>query len=99
MSTKSKTAANDRISPKEAARRAQTFLRELLGPLDNILLEEVELSDDGRQWLITLSFPEQTGYAPTEPLANLPLPLERRYKRFVVDSRSGEVSAMQIRQV
>lgn len=92
-----KNKASDRLTPKEAARRAQDFLLELLGPLENVLLEEVELSEDDNEWLITLSY--MTRAAPPAGLTSKLSSFERCYKRFIVNARTGEVCAMHIRQV
>ena len=72
-----------------------------LGPLR---LEEVELSEDKSFWLITLGFdiPKKTPKSPLEDstsLASNPVLYERGYKLFKVNSETGKVEAMKIRQV
>jgi len=89
-------SANGRLSAKEAAQRAQAFLRDLLGEVSNIRLEEVELSGDERHWLITLSFIGQ-GVDRPHPLTFLGI--TPAYKQFEVDAQTGEVRAMRIPQV
>ncbi|HEX5506378.1 MAG TPA: hypothetical protein VFW96_27425 [Thermomicrobiales bacterium] len=51
-------AVAPRVDVKEAVRRALAFLRDLYpdGALPNLRLEEVELSEDGRHWLVTYGF-------------------------------------------
>lgn len=55
-------------------------------------LEEVELTEDGKYWLITLS------YASNEPTI-LGLGKAREYKLFKIDVRTGRVLAMKMRSV
>ena len=74
-----------------AAARAVDFLRSLpeTGPIHDLRVEEVELTEDGRHWLITLGY------------ANNPVSLadRRQYKQFKVSAASGEVESMKIRTV
>lgn len=74
-----------RIDAKEAAGIARKYLEGLMGRRDDIQLEEVELSDDRKQWTISLSYPDS------------PLHI-RIYKQFRIDSSTGEVISMKIRQ-
>ena len=61
--------------------------------LSNIQLEEVELTDDGKYWLITLSYP-----VPSE-IAALNFNFKRKYKVFTIDRQTGDVKSMKIRKV
>ncbi len=47
-----------RIPVKEAVKRAMAFLAELQesNPPEDVTIEEVDLSEDGSFWLITISF-------------------------------------------
>ena len=86
--------------------------RDILGNnLDNLLIEETELSEDKKFWLITIGFDREID--PTkvktyvknpwfsEDITNL-LPkqqilnIERVYKTFKVDSSNGEVISMKM---
>ncbi|MBN3873626.1 hypothetical protein [Nostoc sp. JL33] len=72
-----------------------------LGPLR---LEEVELSEDKSFWLITLGFdipkkPPKSRLEDSTSLASTPVLYERGYKLFKVNSETGKVEAMKIRQV
>lgn len=93
------------VDVKSAVRAAHEYLQgmqELLdNPLDNLRLEEVELSEDERYWLITLGYDLKGSN-------KLPLPsllpaqtqaLLREYKLFRINSDSGKVEAMKIRKV
>ena len=82
------------IDVRQAASAAQNYLAGLASDLnvsaDTVRLEEVELSEDGSYWLITLSYAERNvlGFAIHE----------RTYKQFRVDAE-GEVRWMHIRQL
>lgn len=77
------------LTAKEAAGKAIEYLNEFLIRAWNIQVEEVEMSENGNSWLITVGFelatPTQIG--------------ERQYKTFEVDIASGSVKAMRIRQL
>ena len=69
----------------------------------NILLEEVEASADGSEWLITLGFDVTRQREPRAIEKLLPtfqdyVEVERIYKTFHVDAATGQVTAMKIRQ-
>jgi len=83
------------LDVKEAARRASEYFAGLYSDqnIPNVQLEEVEISDDGRHWLITLSYP----VAPE--LAALNFNFKRKYKVFTIDAKTGEVKSMKIRKV
>ena len=61
----------------------------------NIQLEEVELTEDSKYWLITLSYPR----ANSHPLGS-PLPTKtKEYKVFRINAETGELQSMKIREV
>ncbi len=85
-----------------AAKKYFDDMQELIGnTLQDILLEELEISEDKKFWLITLGF--------NRPLPKTKNPLfpelvpspeyKREYKLFKIDSETGEVQSMKIRQV
>ena len=78
-----------------ATRSAEEFY--LGNKLRDIMLEEVEMSEDGRNWLITLGFYVQDIAAPS--LAGLLQgnQIQRKYKVFTVRGDNGEVISMKIR--
>ena len=81
------------IDAKQAAEKAAEYLRSLV-PVSSIpVIEEIERSDDGQFWLVTLSYqpPMQTGLY----LA----PHMKEYKLFKVDANAGDVRSMKIRAV
>jgi hypothetical protein len=82
------------LDVREAAKRASEYFAGLYSDqkIDNVQLEEVEISDDEKYWLITLSYP-----VPPE-LAALNLNFKRKYKVFTIDANTGEVKSMKIRK-
>lgn len=82
---------------------ARKYMREAHeGTLEDVQLEETELSDDNHKWLITLS------YLRTEPSPNMMFSggagalfpnKVRIYKAVTVDARTGKAKSMKIRKV
>lgn len=91
------------IDVKEAAKRAAEYFADLYPPdtYADLQLEEVELTEDEKFWLITLSYKPERSTQPTqvEKLLNLPPSVTRRFKQFKIDSENGKVYAMTIRKV
>ena len=84
------------LDVKEAAQRASDYFATLF-PEDLVAktrLEEVELTDDGQYWLITLGFPvkETPGFL-------FPPAVSREYKQFKIEVATGKVVSMKIRNV
>lgn len=75
------------IDVKEAVGKASTFLQVLIPNALKERLEEVELTEDEKYWLVTLSYLETM------------IETQRQYKSFKVDATSGEVQSMKIRSV
>lgn len=76
-------------------------IQDLLGtPLEDLRLEEVELSEDKKFWLITLGFsrPMDKSQNPLGDLVAFPKH-ERDYKIFKVDVETGDVQSMKIREL
>ncbi|UBF30508.1 hypothetical protein K9N68_35610 (plasmid) [Kovacikia minuta CCNUW1] len=88
-----------------AAYQYLQFLQDTMGgKLEDLRLEEVELSDDKTSWLITLGYdlPVKNRSQLEELLASPSRPkqtFKREYKLFRVNSETGEVEAMKIRAV
>lgn len=92
-----KLVKSKRVSAKEAAINAKTYYESLADAGQRrVTLEEVDLSDDGKYWLITLGI-----YEPTTAMALISLGLKEslNYKQFKVDATTGEVLSMKIRQI
>lgn len=91
------------IDVKQAVKAAAQFAEDVLGP-ENVRgarLEEVETSEDGGHWLITLGFlsPETPAGRRTAFEALAGIPEKRDYKLFKVDMETGQVISMKIRVV
>lgn len=86
------------LDVKEAAQRASEYSAGLYADqadsFSNVQLEEVELTDDGQYWLITLSY-----IPPTAPNTLLVVGHKRKYKVFKISAGTGEVKSMKIRNV
>ncbi|MGF1515258.1 MAG: hypothetical protein ACFB5Z_16380 [Elainellaceae cyanobacterium] len=92
---------------KTAVKSAYQYIQEfqdLMGAdLDDLRLEEVELSEDEKTWLVTLGYdvPIKRKSALDEMMQsiNAPRGFKREYKLFAVNASTGEVESMKIRQV
>jgi hypothetical protein len=96
------------IDVKSAVSAAHEYLQvvqEMIGGgVEDLRLEEVELSDDKTSWLVTLGYdlPVKNRSQLEELLASPVRPkqtFKREYKLFRVNSETGEVEAMKIREV
>jgi hypothetical protein len=92
------TSKKPKVDARAAANAAATYFKELYPTVTAFSLEEVELSEDGANWLITLSFeipvsPRQGGI-----LAQFQPP-KTKFKVFKVDTKTGKVIGMKIRKL
>ncbi|HKQ08608.1 MAG TPA: hypothetical protein VJ464_26030 [Blastocatellia bacterium] len=98
------------IDVKEAVDIALDYLGKLydMSTLQDILLEEVVLSDDEKFWYVTIGF-SRLIYS-TDPMGKLsetiwkisgsgagPQKYQREYKVFQIDSATGQVKSMKMR--
>jgi hypothetical protein len=88
------------IEMKQAVKNALEFIEGLYDKKDveDFLLEEVELSEDEKYWLITVGFsPRRTQ---TNPLANLVTATTSRriYKSVKLDAETGKPISLKIRE-
>ncbi len=90
------------VDIKAAVAAAKAFAASTLEPTrdSQLLLEEVEIGTvSGREvWLITLSHPKPV-FNIHDNMANLASGRGRDYKTFSVDSDSGQVLSMKIREL
>ena len=87
-----------RIDARQAASAAAAYFKELYPNVVSFSLEEVELSEDGSHWSITLSFE----IPPTQGLSAALYPFQppkAKFKVFKVDAKTGRVIAMKIRKL
>ena|SRR5437899_6632010 len=85
------------IDARTAAQAAAAYLQDLYPSVTAFGLEEVELSDDGNHWQITLSF--EVGQKPWGTVAFPFQPPKTKFKVFRVDAKTGEVVSMRIRKL
>jgi hypothetical protein len=83
------------IDVKQAVKTAIDYFKNLYAdsPFSNLLLEEVELTEDETYWLITLSY----SYPTDDKLMSAIAPLKRGYKTLKINASTGEVISMKIR--
>jgi hypothetical protein len=90
------TSKKPKVDARAAASAAAAYFKELYPNVTAFSLEEVELSEDGTHWSITLSFEIQ----PTQGLGMLAFqPPKTKFKVFKVDAKTGRVVAMKIRKL
>lgn len=96
------TPRTDPIDAREAVRIAGQYMRDLYQGenLPNFRLEEVELSEDSSEWLITFGFTASEKDVETNSfitaLGSTSRP-RRDYKLIRIDARTGKALAMNIR--
>jgi hypothetical protein len=81
------------IDLKEAIQRAKQFIIELNGEPEQFQVEEVILSDDKKNWLVTVSYYKKID-SPNELQITLGLETRRAYKRVIIDSENEKVIGM-----
>jgi hypothetical protein len=88
--------ASGKIIPARAAVLAATkYYVDVTGKTGGVSVEEVELSEDGKFWMVTLGFPELVGIvAVMTPRADY-----MSYKLFKVNAKTAEVVSMTIRKI
>ena len=84
------------ISVKQATDNSVNFLKTIDSSVEDILVEEVEFDTINQEWLITLSFSHLI--VPTRNLSSV-FNEKTKYKIFRIDSLSGKVLSMKIRQL
>ncbi|MBO3463984.1 hypothetical protein [Aetokthonos hydrillicola] len=85
-----------------AAKKYFEDIQDMIGnSINDILLEEVELSENKKLWYVTLGFsrPAVKNERTLIPdVISLAARNEREYKVFTVDAETGEVKSMKIRE-
>ena len=103
-------AQSEKLDVKKAVRLATKYFADLYSEkkYSDLGLEEVELSEDGDFWLITLGFNEPESLAESARARQISGSLasilavpgsKRKFKLFKVDAHSGRVVSMKIRRV
>jgi len=93
-----------KIDVKEAVRKCVAYFHKLypnLGADANVMLEEVEQSEDGAYWLVTLGYDIQLRLS--RVAGNLQgvfgPQVARHYKVFKVNAETGRIVSMKIRSL
>jgi hypothetical protein len=88
------------IDAGKAVLAARIYIRSHSGTfIKDLLLEEVELTDDRKFWLITLGFTQLTGSLEDLLSTEAPEKEEIKYKIFKVNAETGKVESMKIREL
>ncbi len=96
--TRSKPEKAQRIPAKDAAIAAAAYFTEVTGYKSGVTVEEIELTEDGGTWLVTLGYVSEDV---TQPIPfHITFPRQcMAYKMFAVNAVTGEVTSMKIRKV
>ena len=78
---------------KQATQKAEQYLTNLIPGATNIVLEEIELTEDEKYWFITLSYNDPSE---SKSVQNI---FGKTVKIFKIRRDDGEVMAMKIRSV
>ena len=90
------------IDVKQAVRLAKKYFDELYEgeDLPNVLLEEIEITEDEKLWLITFGYDtDHTVELPYDTVLGPRVRHLRDYKTVEVDAVTGELIALKIRKV
>ncbi len=97
------------VDVRSAAITAKNYFQSLTDLVDehqNLRLEEVELSEDKNYWLITLGFDSHNKQYIHPALKKLNIDdmviypnYQRQYKIFKINTETGEVESMKIREL
>ncbi|HEY4760864.1 MAG TPA: hypothetical protein VIH42_09820 [Thermoguttaceae bacterium] len=96
------------IDIKLAVKKALDYVAELfpVSTFSELRLEEVELTEDDKNWLITVSFIRKTSLSSISDIATVMAelhgnydPSDREYKLITIDAETGKPRSMKIRQL
>jgi hypothetical protein len=95
-----------KINARQAAQSAASYLNEIRDLIDaklkDIRLEEIELLEDQKNWIVTLGYDVPYEPSPLSVFQFMNPPetaYTRNYKIFEVNSETGDVQSMKIRSV
>ena len=83
------------IDVKQATQKAKEYLAAFFPDAEKVQLEEVELNEDKSYWYITLSYEGVSNSIASSLLVGKSV----RYKLFKLESETGEVVSMKIREI
>lgn len=88
---------------KEAVGKAMDYLKDMyqIDQFKDVLLEEVDLSEDNKFWNVTIGFTrpqESTSGGPMATLIGQSSEFKREFKVFQIDSENGALRSMRTRK-
>lgn len=95
------------IDVRSAVEAARNYLQQVMDqlvdtgyPIQGLRLEETELSENRKHWLITLGFDRPIGdHIEPLPFSSSNRKYERTYRIFKIDAQTKEVKSMKIREL
>ena len=91
------------VDVKQAVSKAMDYLKDMYqtDSFKDVLLEEVDLSEDNKFWYVTIGFTrgqESTSGGPMATLIGQSSEFKREYKVFQIDSKTGDLRSMRSRK-
>ncbi len=91
------------VDVKEAVNKAMDYLKDMyqIDEFKDVLLEEVDLSEDNKFWNVTIGFTrrqESTSGGPMATLIGQSAEFKREFKVFQIDAESGALRSMRSRK-
>jgi hypothetical protein len=91
------------VDVKQAVSKAMDYLKDMyqIDRFKDVLLEEVDLSEDNKFWNVTIGFTrvqESTSGGPMAILIGQSAEFKREYKVFQIDSETGDLRSMRSRK-
>ena len=91
------------VDVKEAVGKAMDYLKDMyqIDQFKDVLLEEVDLSEDNKFWNVTIGFTrrqETTSGGPMATLIGQSTEFKREFKVFQIDSENGALRSMWTRK-
>jgi hypothetical protein len=91
------------VDVKQAVNKARGYLEDMyrIDQFKDILVEEVDLSEDNKFWDVTIGFTrlqESTSGGPMATLIGQSAEFKREYKVFRIDAETGDLRSMRSRK-
>ena len=91
------------VDVKQAVAKAMDYLKDMyqIDRFKDVLLEEVDLSEDNKFWNVTIGFTrrqESTSGGPMATLIGQSTEFKREFKVFQIDAESGALRSMRSRK-
>ena len=91
------------VDVKEAVGKTMDYLKDMyqIDQFKDVLLEEVDLSEDNKFWNVTIGFTrpqESTSGGPMATLIGQSAEFKRKFKVFQIDSENGALRSMRTRK-